>query len=646
MTFLPALPTGTAMSVPTSRQRNRSSCQWICEYPPTISSLSSTSLAFTTKTTKGGVTSGQSSTFEDATVDVLNANKVKTKTLITSVIQSTEIIITKASGFTVDCDQDVVFSGKCDTNDKFFWNGDSSTMFIDGNIETREACITLNGSRLLTEEDDGKTIGIKFNYWDSVKEEQDIGWFGYDPVNGYFKYLLDVTIDTTTTENECYPCQILSGTPGDIYTDNFIAQSLLNKSDDGEDLNITSTTNIEVSATEGINLNSATFTMETTTGSIISNTGSSGIDILSSSGNIDIISTNSELNLKTNDDNMTINVDTGTMGICVESGDLNICVSSADFGENLNITTYNESCINIISNCDQAQGILIESATGGIDITANGDSGQDIDILNTASINITGEESDSKAVCLLAPNGGICIDAETNIDMDAENIIIDTTSNITTNVGGNLTTSVSGNSITNISGDSTIDINGNGTIEATEMTITVTDDFVINGAEKEDLKSWIPYKTFDVSTGLWQSFRDTTTDVSGCPVYYWRKVASAETSYLNIDIGNPFRTTTSKGFKLTGINVAYKIETTAITSIIPKLVKKTFTDGSVLTLSEIPITSGLETTVDEHYDTITIDSPSYLNTESVLNFELELITPSTSVFKFYGIMLSYTQDLI
>ena len=47
-----ALPEMNGMSVPVARQRNRRLCEWICEYPPTVASVSSTTLAFTNKTTK------------------------------------------------------------------------------------------------------------------------------------------------------------------------------------------------------------------------------------------------------------------------------------------------------------------------------------------------------------------------------------------------------------------------------------------------------------------------------------------------------------------------------------------------------------------------------------------------------------------
>jgi hypothetical protein len=612
---LPALPEMNGMSVPVARQRNRRLCEWICEYPPTVAAVSQTTLAFQSKTTKGvgfGVGGGSGSSIDEQTIDLLIARKIKNKILFTNRIETFEIVTTKSTGFTTDCDEDVIFNGKCDTNDKWFWNGSSSTMFVDGNIEVREGCITLNGSRLITEDDASRTIGVKFNYWNTDTNESEIGWFGYDPATKCFKYLLDVTIDTTTEQYECYPCQVISGTPGDICTNTFIGQNLKNKAAEGEDLNIISTTNINTTATQGINLDSATYTLETTTGAIISNTGTEGIDILSSTGNIDIISTSAEMNLQTTDENMTINVDTGNMEICVEDGDLDICVSSSDIGHDLNLTTYGESCITMTSNCDQEQAILIEATEGGIDITANGEPGEDIDITNTASINLTGEEAVDDAICLRTPNGGMCLDSGGIIDIDADDDI---------------------------------------TIDATNITITVTDDLVINGAEKEDFRVWIPYKNFDVSCGFWQTFRDDTIDtVNNCPVYYWRKVAKAETAYLNMDIVNPYRTDTDKGFRLDSIYFAYSVETADLTSINPKLIKRIFSDGTnvsltEITLTETDITSG--TTIGDHYKKADITSPVYQNDDnSVLNLEIELVTPATSVFKFYGVMLHYTFDAI
>lgn len=612
---IPALPEMNGMSVPVARQRNRRLCEWICEYPPTVAAVSQTTLAFSAKTTKGvGFGAGGSgASIDEQTIDLLIARKIKNKILFTNRIEAFEIITTKTSGYTVDCDEDVIFNGKCDTNDKFFWNGSSSTMFIDGNIEVRETCITLNGSRLLTEDDASRTIGVKFNYWNTENNQQEIGWFGFDPATNCFRYLLDVTIDTSTEKFECYPCQVISGTPGDICTDNFIALNLRNKSLEEEDLNIISDQSIQVTATESIDLDSATYTLETSTGTIISNTGESGIDIISSTGNIDITSNSSELNLTTNDDNMTIQVDTGNMEICVFDGDLDICVSSTDPGEDLNLTSYEESAINIISNKNDEQALLIQTTEGGIDITAGGDPGEDIDILNTASVNITGEEAADDAVCLLAPNGGICLDSSTLIDMKTD---------------GDIETS------------------------STNFDITVTDDFTITGADKEDFRSWIPYKTFDVSCGYWQSLRDDS-DTSGCPIYYWRKVPRNETVYLNLDLDNPYRyDAPNKGFQLTRIYFAYEIEDQAITSFIPKITLKSFdpdNPDSPVTLTSINYTDGnLLTnglTVDEHYRYVEITTPFYLNTESVINIEVELVTPESSVFKFYGAMIHYTYAL-
>lgn len=634
---MPAYPEQNGMSVPIARQRNRRLCEWICEYPPTVASVSQTTLAFSAKTTKGtGFGTGSSSSIDEQTIDLLIAKKIKNKVLITNRIETFEIVSTKQTGFSTDCDEDVIFNGKCETNDKFFWNGSSSTLYIDGNIETREACITLNGSRLLSAEDTGRTIGLKFNYWNSTLSQQEIGWFGYDPLTSCFRYLLDVTIDSSSETAQCYPCQVISGTPGDICTDTFIAQNLRNKSIEEQDLNIISDQAIDIDAVGLI-------TMDTTTGAIISNTGNSGIDIISSDGNIDITSNNAEMNLTTNDEDMTIMVDTGNMEICVEDGDLDICVSGSSAGQDLNLTSYNESAINMISNKDDAQSILIQSTAGGIDITAEGAPGEDIDVTNNeGSINLTSNEAVDDAICLQTPNGGMCIDTGTVLDIGvAGNMLTDVEGNKIDSVNGDVTENYGNNYDVNVVGDTTFDTNN--------FALTVTDDFTITGADKEDFRTWIPYKTFDVSCGYWQSFRDDS-DVSGCPVYYWRKVPRAETVYLNLDLVNPFRKgATDKGFKLTGIYFAYEIETTAITSFIPKITLKTFdpdNPGTAVILSSVTYTDGNllvdGLTVDEHYRYVAITTPTYLNTESVINIEIELVTPADSVFKFYGAMIHYT----
>ena len=639
----------------------RVNTEWICEYPPTVAAVSSTTLSFTTKNTKNEstATGGTGGQIDEAEIDLLIAKKIKNKTLITNRIETFEIITTKSTGFTTDCDEDVIFNGRCGTEDKWFWNGASSTMYVDGYIETRETCITINGSKILTEDDAGKTVGIKFKYWDTDDSQEELGWFGFDPATKCFRYLLDASVCSDTNIDGCDTCQILSGTPGDICTDTFVAQNLRNKSLEQQDLNIITDQGLQVTATENIDMDSATYTLETTTGTIISNTGTSGVDILSSNGNIDITSTNAEMNLKTNDDNMTINVENGDMEVCVEDGDMDICVDSTTLGNDLNIKTENNSAINITSDKPAAQAILVEATNGGIDINANGDPGEDIDITNTASVNIKGEESADDAVCIETPNGGICINANTTLDVDATDLDIDATGDTTldtTNIDINSTgdttldtTDLDINSAGDTKLDTTnIDINsaGDTTFDTGLMTFTVTDDFVIDGGDKEDFRSWIPYKTWDVSCGYWQSLRDTS---NGCALYYWRKVARNETVYLNLDLVNPFRKGAGdKGFKLDKIYFAYEIEDVAITSFTPTICLKTFdpdTPGTAVSLSSIAYTDGnlaAGTTVDEHYRYVEITTPTYLSTESVINIEIELVTPADSVFKFYGAMIHYT----
>ena len=54
------------------------------------------------------------------------------------------------------------------------------------------------------------------------------------------------------------------------------------------------------------------------------------------------------------------------------------------------------------------------------------------------------------------------------------------------------------------------------------------------------------------------------------------------------------------------------------------------------------LTSG--TTIGDHYRFIDITSPFFMNDESILNFELSFDTNTTSIIKFYGIMLHYSQN--
>ena len=583
----PALPEMNAMSVPVARQRNRRLCEWICEYPPTISAVSQTTLAFTAKNTKlqsAGLGSVNDLGLDEAFIENLIANKIKNKVLITNRIETFEINVQKSSGFIIDCDEDVIYNGICDTNDKFFWNGSTSTLFIDGYLELRHECITINGSRILDESDGGKHVGVCFNYWDETDAQQEAGFFGFDPDEQCFKYLLDVSTDENGYK---------TGTPGNICTNTFVAENLVNN--DENDLNITSTQSLDITVSESTNIISSSYTNQTSTGMILSNTGEDGINILTSSGPMEITSTDAEMNITTTNDNMQI---------CVEGGDLDICVSGVD-GEDMNITSYNESQINIISNKDSTQAILIDATEGGIDIISGGTEGEDINVYNTGgSVHIQSDEAVADAVCLKAPNGGICMEGDTNID-------------------GDLT----------LTGD----------------LVTLNSDFTVNGAEKTDYRRWFPYKTFDVMCGYWQTYRAT---VSGSPIFYWKKIPKEEVTYISIDIDQQQRTTSDKGYKLDKIYFAYEVENAALNAFTPIITLKTFDEtnpGNSVTLSNITYTDINLTTaglaVDEHYRGIQIDNPFYVNSDSVVNVEITLDTPATAGLNFYGMMIQFTQDV-
>lgn len=76
--------------------------------------------------------------------------------------------------------------------------------------------------------------------------------------------------------------------------------------------------------------------------------------------------------------------------------------------------------MSLVSSRNNAQAILINASAGGIDITAAGAAGEDIDIVNTAgSVNISAGEAALDSIVISSATGGIDISAAQDIDVVA-----------------------------------------------------------------------------------------------------------------------------------------------------------------------------------------------------------------------------------
>jgi hypothetical protein len=297
------------------------------------------------------------------------------------------------------------------------------------------------------------------------------------------------------------------------------------------------------------------------------------------------------INMNADNLNLTSTVDTNINS----SSDINMTTSSGSISMditsgNMNINV-NDGVIDILVDGDETDNITIENTQGTIDIL-------------TAS-------TSSQAINIATESGGILIE-NNSLDQD---IIIKSTNNIQL--------STTGTTIANFNEDG--------------ITVNVP---------KEDYLQWITYHNFDVDGGIWTTTRTTPTN----PLHFWRKDAAAETVRIFGDIDLSSRTTINKGYRLNRIYFSYSISSEAITSITPIITLKEFNPAvptAAISLTNIAFTDinlAAGTSINEHYRAIDITTPFFLNTEGVLNIEIELVTPALAIFDFRGVHLSFDRN--
>jgi hypothetical protein len=130
--------------------------------------------------------------------------------------------------------------------------------------------------------------------------------------------------------------------------------------------------------------------------------------------------------------------------------------------------------LSLVSSRNDAQAILMNASAGGIDITAAGAAGEDIDITNTSgSVNISGGEAIDTAVTIAAPAGGIDITAtggDLDINAAGSGITIQSTEN-------------AADSIAIISTIGGIDITCSGAAAGEDIDITTTSSVNVTSTE-------------------------------------------------------------------------------------------------------------------------------------------------------------------
>jgi len=301
----------------------------------------------------------------------------------------------------------------------------------------------------------------------------------------------------------------------------------------------------------------------------------------------------SELNIISASD-MTIDVTSGDLTLRSELGNLYIATGTGDL--NLNIT-----------------GDMISNVYGSYDLLVDGVTGDVLSLENTyGTIDIQSSAVSDQAIYMRTVYGGILLDNQSP-DRDIE---IKTTNNTTFTTTG-----------------------------STVMNFNETDGLTVNIA-KTDYLRWIPFYNFDAFSGIWTNVRATPSN----PIHYWRKDSASETAIIYTDVDLSSRSTIDKGYRLTSILFAYSVSTQAITSITPTITLTEFDSTTPLagpTLTNIGFTNvnlAAGTTINEHYRSIDITTPFFLNSEGTLNIELAIQTDTNSVFDFYGIHLVFDNN--
>ena len=378
-----------------------------------------------------------------------------------------------------------------------------------------------------------------------------------------------------------------------------------------------------------------------------------GIDITSVGEDIDICALdNSSVNIcskSENNDAITLNAKNGGIKITSNSEDIDICA-------------LDNSSVNICSNSENNDSITLNAKNGGIDITSNS---ENIDICsNNASVNICSNNNESDAIIINSSNGGIKMISNSEHDKDIDITAIDSSINLISNENVNDAIRIQSLDGGILMESKSEDIH----LSTFDAKVQVTSDIIainahdntnllsldtINGIQsdlyKTDYRTWIPYIRFDPGNyGIWLSERSIISGSNS--IYYWKKQPKSEISYISCDINECIRSTMNKGFKLTKLLFSYKIENSDINSIIPTITKKTFNSNnpnSSITITNIPysdnnLNNGIF--IGDHYRSISISSPFYINDESILTIELTIDTNNTSLFKFYGMFLEFHQN--
>ena len=158
---------------------------------------------------------------------------------------------------------------------------------------------------------------------------------------------------------------------------------------------------VDITTTGAVDVNSGAFTLDGTTLSI------DGTD----DSNVTVTGSAKDLTLSVvGGGTQTLSLSSAGTGanaidVLASAGGIDIRATGAASGEDIDITTTGSS-VNITSTENAQDAIVLSASAGGIDITSGGGAGEDIDITTSSSINLTSTENAANAIYIRA-NGGV-----------------------------------------------------------------------------------------------------------------------------------------------------------------------------------------------------------------------------------------------
>jgi len=178
---------------------------------------------------------------------------------------------------------------------------------------------------------------------------------------------------------------------------------------------------------------------------------------------------------------------------------------------------------------------------------------------------------------------------------------------------------------------------------------------LVSTIEKTDYNQWISFYKFNTFSGFYLTDRDYTVDLGvTLPKHYWKKEKNNEKSIIFTDVEISNRESSNKGYKLKQVGFGYRVEDADLNSILVRITYKKFDivnppvnnyqlNVTNIAYNDINLTTSLTQGTD-HYGYVEITNPVYINNGNILNIELEIDTPSNSLFKFYGCNLKFSRN--